>query len=62
MCSFCESVRDKYFDSLEIPYWLVFDPTRGNDDEKYYIAVPTDDGVEYSVDEIKYCPYCGREL
>lgn len=61
MCEFCKDIRtDTDFKRID-PYIIY-----GNYCEKnppmFYIEIPTDDDRYYSVDNIKFCPYCGTFL
>ena len=60
MCKFCEKIY-KPSDIIDAPK-IVYGNYCGNDSDMYYISVPTDDGIDYSIDNIKFCPMCGREL
>lgn len=60
MCKFCEKIY-KPSDIIDAPK-IVYGNYCGNDSDMYYISVPTDDGIDYSIDNIKFCPICGRKL
>ena len=60
MCEFCEKIY-KPSDIIDAPK-IVYGNYCGNDSDMYYISVPTDDGIDYSIDNIKFCPICGRKL
>ena len=60
MCKFCEKIY-KPSDIIDSPK-IVYGNYCGNDSDMYYISVPTDDGIDYSIDNIKFCPICGRKL
>ena len=60
MCEFCEKI---YKQSDIIDYHkIVYGNYCSNESDMYYIYVPTDGGIYYSIDNIKFCPMCGREL
>lgn len=58
MCEFCKNIRKGEDQSATMPYLAVWN---GNDGLMFYINIPTDD-IDYSVDDIKFCPYCSRKL
>ena len=60
MCKFCKKIY-KPSDIIDAPK-IVYGNYCGNDSNMYYISVPTDDGIDYSIDNIKFCPICGRKL
>ena len=60
MCEFCEKIY-KPSDIIDATK-IVYGNYCGNDIDMYYISVPTDDGIDYSIDNIKFCPICGRKL
>ena len=60
MCEFCKKIY-KPSDIIDAPK-IVYGNYCGNDSDMYYISVPTDDGIDYSIDNIKFCPICGRKL
>lgn len=59
MCDFCENLNDD--NNYETPH-LMYGNYCKNDNHMFYIDVPTDDGLSYTVDNILYCPMCGRNL
>ena len=61
MCKFCENIRTEEDFNIEHPY-LLFGKRNENDVPAVHIDVPSDDGMRYSVDNISFCPYCGRRL
>ena len=60
MCEFCEKIY-KQSDIIDEPK-IVYGNYCSNDSDMYYISVPTDEGIDYSIDNIKFCPICGRKL
>ena len=60
MCEFCEKIY-KQSDIIDEPR-IVYGNYCSNESDMYYIYVPTDEGIYYSIDNINYCPICGREL
>ena len=60
MCEFCEKIY-KQSDIIDEPK-IVYGNYCSNESDMYYISVPTDEGIDYSIDNIKFCPMCGREL
>ena len=60
MCEFCEKIY-KQSDIIDEPK-IVYGNYCSNESDTYYISVPTDEGIDYSIDNIKFCPMCGREL
>lgn len=62
MCEFCENIRDtKDYDTLEpyIYHGAIYTDGRGYG---YHIIVPTDEDVDYVMENILFCPKCGRKL
>lgn len=61
MCEFCKNITtETNYETLE-PY-LIFGRYCSNDEPNFHINIPTDEGIDYSVDDIKFCPYCGKKL
>ena len=60
MCEFCEKIY-KQSDIIDYPT-IVYGNYCSNESDMYYISVPTDEGIDYSIDNIKFCPMCGRKL
>lgn len=61
MCEFCENITtETNYKTLE-PY-LIFENKCRYDEPAFHINVPTDEGVDYAIDDVKFCPYCGRKL
>lgn len=61
MCEFCKNIKHEEDFDIEKPY-LLFGKWNENDKPAFHISVPSDDGMRYSVDNIEFCPYCGRRL
>ena len=60
MCEFCREIYKPLTDN-DKPV-IIYGNYCSKDNDMYYISVPTDDGIEYTVDNINYCPMCGRDL
>lgn len=60
MCEFCEKIY-KTCDNNMGPQ-IVYGNYCSNESDMYYISIITDDGLEYTVDNIRFCPICGRDL
>ena len=60
MCEFCEKIY-KQSDIIDYPK-IVYGNYCSNESDMYYISVHTDEGIDYSIDNIKFCPMCGRKL
>ncbi len=54
MCKFCKDIKTEEDFDIEKPYLLFT--------KDFSIEVPSDDGIRHSVDNISFCPYCGRKL
>lgn len=61
MCEFCENIKT-YYDFKTLNPYLIFIGETGWDKPAFHIHVPTDEGIDYSVDNVKFCPYCGKKL
>lgn len=61
MCEFCKNIKTNYDYETLNPY-LFFGAICRNDKSAFHILVPTDDGIDYSIDNIEFCPMCGRNL
>lgn len=61
MCEFCENAKKEEDFNIEKPY-LFFGKWNEKDISAFHIEVPSDDGLRHSVDNIHFCPYCGRKL
>lgn len=61
MCKFCENIRTETDYKATNPY-IVYGNYCRNEKPMFYIEIPTDDGIDYSVDNINFCPICGRKL
>lgn len=59
MCEFCENINND--EEYEKPH-LMYGNYCSKEKPMFYIDVPTEEGLSYSVDNINYCPMCGRDL
>lgn len=55
MCQFCDKISTEWDYKTKDPYLY-------RENKLYQIIIPTDEGIDYLVEEIKFCPYCGRKL
>ena len=65
MCDYCKKIYKDYeeLETIALKYGTTIRHGIIKDNDKYNLGIPSDD-VHYSpiAYDIKYCPYCGRNL